>query len=121
MSRGVTAIPPEVREFVLRRDEYRCVAPMLDGRAGWCRDIWGNQITHWRNHDPGPQYLQLNHVKDEGELGMGIKAPTDPDHLVSLCPFHHTGTSAWSNWEAVNRRKLRRYLEEINSPVRTYR
>jgi len=34
-------------------------------------------------------------------------------NLVSLCPFHHTGTTAGSNWEAANRWKIRRYLTDM--------
>ena len=110
-------ISPSVRAIVTRRDEYRCVAPMLDGRAGWCRDLWGNVITHWPNRDPGPVYLQMSHTKEPDELCMGFKADSDPDHLVSLCPFHHTGTTAGSNWEAANRDRIRKYLEEVHLPA----
>jgi len=52
----------------------------------------------------------MSHTKDRGDLAMGQKAPPDAMHLVSLCPFHHTGTSAGSNWEAVNRERIRRYI-----------
>lgn len=114
-------IPAPVRAFVLRREEYRCLAPRLDARVGWCRDAWGNPITSWPPYDRGPQYLQMSHTKPEGELAMGVKALPVPAHLVALCPFHHTGTTGGSNWEAVNREKIRKYLEQINSPVRTYR
>lgn len=113
-----SGVPPAVRAFVVRRDEYRCVAPMLDGRAGWCRDIWGNPITRWPDRDPGPVYLQMSHTKDPDELMLGKKACSDPDHLVSLCPFHHTGTQAGSNWEAANRDRIRNHLIEVNPPRR---
>lgn len=106
-------IPAHVRESVLRRDGYRCVAPQLDGQAGWCRDAWGNPITHWTGRDPGPAYLQMSHTKPEGELGMGKKARSVPENLISLCPWHHTGTAAGSNWEARCRARIRRYLEDI--------
>ena len=111
-----TVITPAMRETVLRRDGYRCIAPQLDGRDGWCRDAWGNPITHWSGRDPGPAYLQMSHTKSEGELSMSKKASSDSEHLVSLCPFHHTGTTAGSNWEAVNRWKIRRYLDDIYGP-----
>lgn len=116
-----STIPPKVRAFVLMRDGYRCVAPQIDGRAGWCRDVWGNPITRWPARDLGPQYIQMSHVKDQGELAMGKKAPADPAHLVSLCPFHHTGTEGGSNWEARNRNRIRVWLEQLYSPTRTYR
>ena len=44
---------------------------------------------------------------------MGKKTKAIPENLVSLCPFHHTGTLAGSNWEAANRWKIRRYLDSI--------
>lgn len=58
-------------------------------------------------------YLQMSHTKDQGELSMSMKAVTDPAHLVSLCPFHHTGTEAGSNWEAVNRNRIRTHLLQL--------
>jgi len=111
-----TVITPAMREIVLRRDGYRCIAPQLDGLAGWCRDRFNYPITHWSGRDPGRNYLQVNHVKPEGELSMGKKTAAVAQNLVSLCPFHHTGTTAGSNWEAANRWKIRRYLDDIYGP-----
>jgi hypothetical protein len=108
-----SSIPDWVRATVLRRDGYQCVAPTIDGMAGWCRDVWGNPITRWPPRDTGPVYLQMSHVKDQGELAMGKKATPEPAHLVTLCPFHHTGTTAGSNWEAVNRNRIRKWLEDM--------
>jgi hypothetical protein len=109
----MTQIPPRVRNIVLTRDTYRCIAPVLDPKAGQCRDTWGNVITRWPAYDRGPQYLQMSHTKEEGELSLQKKARSDPEHLVTLCPFHHTGTVAGSNWEAVNRGKIRRHLKKL--------
>jgi hypothetical protein len=111
-------IPPWMRASVVRRDGYRCIAPTLDGNAGWCRDAFGTVITRWGDRDPGPQYLQMSHTKDEGELSLGKKADTDAIHMVALCPFHHTGTIAGSNWEAANRWRIRRYLDQFKDPVK---
>lgn len=113
------SISAATRETVLRRDGYRCIAPQLDGRAGWCRDQWGDPITHWSGRDPGPAYLQMSHTKPEGELAMAKKAAPTQENLVSLCPFHHTGTQAGSNWEAVNRWKIRRHLQNMYGSERT--
>jgi hypothetical protein len=108
-----THIPPEVRAIVLARDGYHCMAQVIDIAAGICRDAWGNPITGWWGRDPGPSLLQMSHTKDQGELAMSKKAVTDPAHLISLCPGHHTGTIAGSNWEAVNRNRIRAWLEAL--------
>ncbi len=113
-----TSIPKRVREAVLRRDGYRCIAPQIDGLSGWCRDAWGNVITHWPGRDTGPVYLQMSHTKEQGELAMSQKADSDIEHLVTLCPFHHTGTTAGSNWEAVNRNRIRHFLDDLYRPSR---
>jgi hypothetical protein len=116
-----STISPAVRAKVIARDHYRCIAPSIDGHAGLCRDTWGNPIVHWPPRDRGPQYLTMSHTKNTGEMMMGKKAPSTERHLVTLCPFHHQGTTAGSNWEAVNREKIRRRLDELYSDVRTYR
>ena len=51
--------------------------------------------------------LELDHV---GEMRMGKAAPTDIDHLVSLCPWHHRGLKAGRNWATSHRPMLRAYL-----------
>lgn len=110
---SASSIPPAVRAAVARRDGYQCIARQVDVHAGWCRDAWGNPITRWTDRDPGPQYLQMSHTKEDGELMMGRKTTAVEWHLVSLCPFHHTGTTAGSNWEAVHRNQVRAYLRGI--------
>jgi hypothetical protein len=108
-----STISPQVKAIVLQRDGYHCIAPDIDGKAGWCRDAFGTPITRWGSRDPGPMYLQMSHTKDADGLAMGKKAESDPRHLVSLCPFHHTGTSGGSNWEAVHRNQIRKWLAEM--------
>jgi len=108
-----STIPPHVRAIVLRRDGYQCIALEIDRDAGWCKDTWGHIITRWPDRDPGPQYLTMSHTKDEDELMMGKKTTPDEWHLVSLCPWHHQGFAAGSNWEAVHRNDIRRYLHGI--------
>jgi hypothetical protein len=114
-----SAIPDWVRATVLRRDGYRCVAPTIDGKAGWCRDVWGNPIIRWPSTDTGPAYLQMSHTKAQGELVMSKKAESVAENLITLCPFHHTGTEAGSNWEARNRNRIRKWLEDMYRPSRS--
>lgn len=109
----MTNIPGSVRQDVLRRDGYRCLAPRLDPQAGWCRDAFGNIITGWPARDRGPVYIQMSHTKPRGQLALSRKAESEPRNLISLCPFHHTGTTAGSNWEAVHRESIRDHLERL--------
>ncbi len=86
----------EVALFVLQRDQG-CVAPRLGGST---MDCWG------RN--------RLEHVKDEPR--MGRRAPSDPEHLVTLCEGHtEPGMKAGRVWctDRKNREAMRRYLEEV--------
>ena len=44
---------------------------------------------------------------------MGMKTSPTPAHLITLCPGHHTGTEAGSNWEAVHREVIRDHLASL--------
>jgi hypothetical protein len=81
-------VTPELREVVLRRDGG-CVAP----RLGASLDCQGRAT--------------LDHVKDQPM--MGKRAPSDADHLVTLCEFHHL----WSGWATSHRPELRAYLASV--------
>lgn len=112
----------QVYDFVMRRDEYRCVAPRLDGRASYCHDWTGNIILHWPNR-PSSTLVTLHHVHDTSG-SMGKRAPSDPDHLVVLCWGHHlgygeqgTGGSIWGT-KKENLARIRRYLEDVGVPVK---
>ena len=51
-----------------------------------------------------------------------MKAPDDPQHLVTVCEGHHgfsTVSGGWANY-AVNIEKERAYLEEIYRPGSFY-
>lgn len=97
-------VTPELREAVLRRDGYQCIAPRIA-----CRDP---------NHVYGPNGLcgdvdqcsgraTLDHVKDQPR--MGKRAPSDIDHLVTLCEWHHLR----SGWATAHRPELRAYLRRV--------
>lgn len=51
--------------------------------------------------------LTLDHVKDEPR--MGVRAPSDAAHLVSLCENHHL----WTGWATSHRPELREYLRSV--------
>ena len=83
-------VTPELAIAVLRRDQG-CVAPRLGGSSMDC----GGRDT-------------LDHVKDEPR--MGVRAPSDMAHLVTLCEQHHL----WTGWATAHRPELREYLRQAN-------
>ena len=107
-------ISSSTRAYVLARDSFQCQASLLDPDAGPCRDAFGSVLARYHFlHDSGPVYLQMSHTKPRGELSMGMKTSPIPAHLITLCPGHHTGTEAGSNWEAVHREVIRDHLERL--------
>jgi|ERR1035437_378273 hypothetical protein len=90
-------VTPELRQAVLERDRG-CVARRLDSLAGYCSGT-----------------LTLDHVKEEPRLG--VRAPSDPAHLVTLCQGHsEVGMKSGHQWNTANRPLLRSYLA-IVSPL----
>ncbi len=80
-------VPGFVALAVLERDRG-CVAVKLGQDPSTCR----GRIT-------------LDHVKSQPM--MGKRAPSDVDHLVSLCEHHHL-----EGWATSHRPELRVYLRE---------
>lgn len=94
-------VTPAIREAVLRRDG-RCVAAILDpGHA--CRTQWGVVLD---SHDLGA--MTLDHIQS-GYGRMGLRAPSDLAHLVTLCAGAHLLTS----WATSHRPALRNYLGRV--------
>lgn len=94
-------VSPSVHEAVLRRDGG-CVAAILDP-FHVCRDAWG--MPHrWDSL----RLLTVDHVKDEPR--MGVRAPSDPAHLVAMCH----GGNLW--WAPTHRPDERAYLARILGP-----
>ena len=94
-------VTPAIREAVLLRDGG-CVASILDP-THLCQDEWG-----WRI---GPDYLDgmtLDHVQ-EIYGRMGVRAPSDPAHLVTLC----WGAHLLTHWATSHRPELREYLARV--------
>ncbi len=52
--------------------------------------------------------LTLDHVRDQPM--MGKRAPSDPQHLVSLCWHHHL-----NGWATSHRPELRAYLARVTA------
>lgn len=92
-------VTPTLREEVLQRDDWGCVAPLL-GATTFCRDRWGDRYG-------AEQDLTLDHVKDQARAGK--RAPSDRAHLVTLCYYHHIT----SGWATKNRLALRGYLLRV--------
>ncbi len=91
-------VTPELRLAVLARDGG-CVAPRLGGSFMDC----GGR-------------LQLEHVKSEHR--MGLRAPSDMAHLVTLCDQHtEPGMRAGRSWNlnAQNRERMREYLAAVTT------
>jgi hypothetical protein len=92
------AVSPTLRLRVFARDRG-CVAPLLGGSV---MDCWGR--------------LTLEHVKDEPR--MGVRAPSDMAHLVTLCEGHtEDGRRAGYQWNSTkaNRALVREYLAKVTT------
>lgn len=56
----------------------------------------------------GPMTLDHVHLHSGGTKGK--RAPSDPQHLVTLCEWHHLGSKGGHIWATANRPLLRGYL-----------
>lgn len=91
-------VTPAIREAVLRRDG-QCVAAIVSpGHV--CRDQWG-RVHGFLALDK----MTLDHVQ-EGYGRMGVRAPSDREHLVTLC----WGAHLLAHWATSHRPELREYL-----------
>lgn len=64
------------------------MAPVLDKELmSLCGDQYGNAI------DNGTYFaltkMHIDHVPAAGESGMGMRARSDKEHLIVICPKHH--------------------------------
>lgn len=57
-------------------------------------------------------HYTLDHVTSASTKGK--RAPSDEQHLVTLCEWHHLGMKAGRNWATSHRPELRQYLREVN-------
>jgi hypothetical protein len=94
-------VTPAIREAVLLRDGS-CVAAILDPEH-LCHSEWGALHSPWRL-----DLMTLDHVQ-EGYGRMGVRAPSDPAHLVTLC----WGAHLLTHWATSHRPELREYLAGV--------
>lgn len=91
----------ELRNAVIHRDRQQCYKRM--GKYDPCVAgfLFPTESTSCSIS------LTLDHVKDEPR--MGKRAPSDEQHLVTLCSYHHLE----SPWATSNRPALRWYLKSL--------
>lgn len=80
---------PLLRLTVFNRD-MGCIVPYVDPD----------------NDRPCKGMPTLDHVPERGRNGLGMKAPDDEAHLVTVCTYHHTGQL----WPERHRDLERAYL-----------
>lgn len=85
-------VTPELRLAIFARD-HGCAAVTLGESPADCEGR-----------------LTLDHVKDQPR--MGVRAPSDERHLVTLCWGHHL-----NGWATSHRPALRAYLARVNDEV----
>lgn len=89
-------VTPAVRQEVLTRDGWRCIAPRIDR----------NQIG------PCSGELTLDHVKSRPRFG--VRAESDPQHLVTVCDGHsERGARAGYQWNTSSRDLERAWLRRF--------
>lgn len=92
-----TIVGPMAAKLAMRKVTI-CVAPLID-RSQW--ETCSGRST-------------LDHIKTD--LRMGKRAPSDPDHLVSLCEGHtEAGAKAGYQWNTAHRAELRDYLARVRA------
>jgi len=97
MKRRSMSVTSDLRRLVFVRDGWRCMAPVLDPNADACRDRWGSIEA---------KDLTVDHVKDAARLG--VRAPSDTAHLVTLCHYHNG-----NGWASAHRALERAYLRSL--------
>jgi hypothetical protein len=95
----VSRVTPELHAAILGRDGA-CVLWKLDP-THVCHDAWGQE------HDATAVWmLSLEHVKDEPR--MGVRAPSDPQHLVAMCYGSNLDVPS-----KAQRQAIREYLRAV--------
>lgn len=95
-------VSKELRWAVLIRDGGCVLHKLEPGHV--CRDIWG-QTHAWNDTDR----CTLEHVKSD--LRMGVRAPSDLEHLVALCGYENNRPPS-----KAHRALFREYLRTVGNP-----
>ena len=110
-------VTPEIRARVMTRDIRAWLDryPLFRNVRGGARSIHGCVAVFLAPNTSGPcsGKLTLDHIKDEPMMGQ--RAPSDLDHLVTLCEGHtERGAKAGFQWNTANRQILRWYLRMVH-------
>lgn len=112
----IDPVRAELRAIVLTRDiiRWQQEEPLFRRKRALTKSTIGCVAVFLAPITSGPCWgkLQLDHIKDQPR--MGKRAPSDPQHLVSLCDGHtEPGMKAGFQWNTANRPLLREYLDSI--------
>lgn len=120
-------VTPDIYEAVIARDKYLRYLRLLrlydieQGNEKESMDMWREASRNFcvaQTVDPlgsGPcsGRITLDHVHLHAGGTKGKRAPSDEQHLVSLCEGHHLVSKAGRIWATANRPALREYLRII--------
>lgn len=106
----------------MARDEWRCMAPVLDPEVapGECAgrfnaSAWDRSGTRYN-----VRALTLQHVwRSLAEQATGLKPPDRPENLITVCYAHHVDTQRGRQWATSKRGKelQRDYLIKLYPEV----
>ena len=110
-------VTPELRSEVFSRDGYRCLAPMLAYRHRQsiddCKGPYGGSASLGRHGNRGPYdsaALTIEHVHMQPMLGR--RAPSDPQHTLTLCAHHNV-----NGWASMHKEWEREYLRDLYGEI----
>lgn len=121
-------VSPELRQIVFERDRDAVERELFGGSTRWYTGLkWFGDRLYLGDTLICPAVIidrkqlgkckgrwTLDHVKDEARLG--VRASSDPAHLISLCEGHtENGMIAGRQWNTSHRPELRKYLALVRA------
>lgn len=107
--------------MTVEQDGWPAVRHAVFWRDGGCiahrADIFGADVApdHCRNSYAQPlrngRECEWDHVKERSAMGM--KAPDDEAHGVTVCAWHHRLSQKWRSDSAAHRGQIRAYLTRL--------